>query len=139
MTVQTSDGLLQRLTILLDRIPRGRLASRRTVAHELATTEAHIVSLLHSLDPDQRSRHPWHRVVADGGAVGRHVRRDEQIARLRAEGVAVAPAGIVDGFRERRIDRFIADLPLAGPSVAAGSRARGSKGQPQSTIGREPG
>lgn len=135
MSGQT-DLLTQRLLAALDTIPAGRVASRRTLARHLGTLEQHVARLILGLAEGERAAHPWHRVVADGGAVGRHARRDEQIARLRAEGVGVAPAGIVDGFRERRIDTFVSHPPVgpAPPPPPSGSRARGMKGRPQSTT-----
>lgn len=131
---EQSDPVVRRLVAALDTIPAGRVASRRALARHLGTFEQHVASLILGLPDEVRAAHPWHRVVADGGAVGRHARRDEQIARLRADGVAVAPAGIVEGFRERRIDTFESGQVVAPAAPPSGSRARGMKSRPQSTT-----
>jgi alkylated DNA nucleotide flippase Atl1 len=45
----------------------------------------------------ERSDVPWHRVVAESGALNRtqHGRGAEQRATLEAEGIAISPRGVV--------------------------------------------
>ena len=75
---------------------------------------------------------PWHRVTADGGAVGRHARREEQIRRLQAEGIAVSQGGFVQDFA--RIAILDLSVPMPTPvAQTAGplSRSRGMKDGPR--------
>ncbi len=120
------------LLALLEKIPAGRLATHGQIAAELRMMRPHVAALLQDLNDDERTSVPWHRVVADGGAIGRHKHRDAQMARLRAEGIAVAPAGIVDELSRRRIADFSAPGAAIerGPATAAPSRSRGMKGRP---------
>lgn len=125
-----------RLLDLLGRIPHGRVVGHSLLAHELDIAVRHVMALVLQLEPAERDRVPWHRVVADGGAIGRHPHRDAQIAKLREEGVLVAPVGIVQGLAERRISSFddVVALP-ASDTPTRPSRSRGMKGAPGSTIG----
>ncbi len=75
----------------------------------------HIATILANLDDEERDRVPWHRVVADGGAIGRHRHRDDQIARLRADGLPVSAAGIVGGMEAA----MVANLPKPRPGAQA--------------------
>ena len=120
------------LLAILARIPRGRVATHGLIARELGITRPHIVHLMASLDDSERETVPWHRVVADGGAIGRHQHRDEQIARLRAEGMSVAPAGIVDEMATRRLtDLTSPAAPIdTAPAGAPMRRSRGMKDRP---------
>lgn len=126
----------ERLVRLLERVPYGRVVGHSVLARELDLSVRHVMGLLSELNPEERLRVPWHRAVADGGAIGRHAFRDEQMAKLRAEGIAVAPAGIVQGVAERRIGSFTDVIPIeAASSSGPPSRSRGMKGLPRSTIG----
>lgn len=121
---------------LLARVPHGRVAGHSLLARELDLSVRHVMGLLLDLDPAERSAVPWHRAVADGGAIGRHPHRDAQMEKLRAEGILVAPAGIVQGLAERRIASFTDVVALMAPAVSGPpARSRGMKGLPRSTIG----
>jgi methylated-DNA-protein-cysteine methyltransferase-like protein len=77
---------------------------------------------------------PWWRVVADGGAIGRGPHRDRQMARLRADGVPLSAAGIVQEFAERRVSDLSAmpKTPFARVEPdAAVRRSRGMKSHPE--------
>ena len=130
-------GLVKRLIECLSRVPLGRVVCHDVLSRELGIDKRHVVGLLHALNAEERDAAPWHRAVADGGAIGRHAFRDEQMRRLREEGVPVAPVGIVRELAERRIACF-SDIgpPSVQTAVApAVSRARGSRGRPRSTVG----
>jgi hypothetical protein len=87
---------------------------------------------------------PWWRVVADGGAIGRHLRRDEQMRRLRADGIVLSPVGIVQDLQKRWIedidalmDGLIKAVEIAAASdapQAKPSRSRGMRGAPKSSV-----
>lgn len=80
-----------------------------------AVMPRHIATILANLDDEERDRVPWHRVVADGGAIGRHRHRDDQIARLRADGLPVSAAGIVGGMEAA----MMTNLPKPRPGAPA--------------------
>lgn len=133
----------KRLAELLALVPSGRLVTHKVLSTALGIDMRHTAALLLQLGDEERSRLPWHRAVADGGAIGRHLWREEQMARLRAEGVPVAPAGIAQEMAARAIASFDDIKPLPAPAQAAGgappapapSRSRGMKGRPQSSLG----
>lgn len=121
---------------LVATVPAGRVTTHGEIARRLGMSPRLVATILARLSPYERRSIPWHRVVADGGAVGRHALSEEQVARLGGEGVAVAPAGIVEGLGERRhllgaaVSPAVPEQPRAG-----GSRARGMKSRPRSSLG----
>lgn len=119
----------QALIEILRAIPAGRVATREHVSAQLGIDGRALLHLLEALTEAERAECPWHRVVAAGGAIGRHPRFAEQIERLRADGVAVSPAGIVQDM-PRRLG-LVADPAPASPG---GGRARGAKSRPTSSI-----
>jgi methylated-DNA-protein-cysteine methyltransferase-like protein len=126
-------------------LPPGRLASAADVGRQIDVPARHVAYILTTLHEDERAMTPWWRVVADGGAIGRHKRREDQIAGLRRDGVTVSAAGVVADFAARRVTVFEAapsgvtrrpdatNEPGKGSS-AAPRRARGSKGAPKSSV-----
>ncbi len=120
------------------RIPLGRVVTHKQIGAHLRVMPRHVAYILATLDDGDREGVPWWRVVADGGAVGRHLRRDEQMQRLRSDGVVLSPVGIVQDLAER----WVADIDalLAGrvhgvaPSAAKPSRSRGIRGKPTSSV-----
>lgn len=138
MPVPTQSARLQQdLARLLERIPPGWVAAIGDVSRHLRAYQPHVVQLLAELGDAGDTEIPWWRVVADGGAIGRHARREVQMARLRAEGVPLSAAGIVQDMTARRVadlSRPPAEIPREGlqPSAAAApSRSRGMKRHPQ--------
>ena len=120
-------------------IPAGRIATHGSIARHLGITPGQVVSLLAALDPTARAEIPWWRVVADGGAIGRHVSRDEQMQKLRGEGIPVAPAGIAGELAARRFEAFGTGggVRMATPDAAEAAPAprrslsRGMKSHPE--------
>lgn len=96
-------------------LPRGKVTSPTVIGVSLGVMPRHIATILANLDDEERDRVPWYRVVADGGAIGRHRHRDEQIARLRADGLPVSAAGIVGGMEAA----MLANLPKPRPGAPA--------------------
>jgi methylated-DNA-protein-cysteine methyltransferase related protein len=132
----TTDPVKAKLLDCLARVPAGRVVCHRLLSHTLGIDRRHVVELLRSLDDAERARVPWHRAVADGGAIGRHPRREEQMRLLRAEGIPVAPVGIVHELAERRLASLSEPASSRSPPVAASSsRARGLKDRPRSSLG----
>jgi methylated-DNA-protein-cysteine methyltransferase related protein len=123
---------------IVSKIPTGRLATHGAIGRHLSVVPRHVAYVLATLNEIERETVPWWRVVADGGAIGRHQRRDDQMQRLKREGCAVAPAGIVQDFRER----VVADVTTPGaamtpiPVTADGkpARSRGMKSHPGSSV-----
>ncbi len=122
----------RRLLDLVAQVPVGRVTTLGILATELLLPPRRITHMLRLRDAATRTTVPWWRVVADGGAIGRHPDRDEQLQRLRTEGVPVAPVGIVREFAERRWIAFD-PAPRSEPELGAApvaqprSRARGMK------------
>jgi methylated-DNA-protein-cysteine methyltransferase-like protein len=83
-------------------IPEGRVTTYGTIGRHLRLTARQVAYILATLTAEESERLPWFRVVAANGvvsssklgAVGRR-----QIARLRAEGVAVTPRNKVEDFQ----------------------------------------
>ena len=100
-----SGGVLRfkaKVLAVLAAIPEGRVTTYGTIAQHLHVTARQVAFILATLTVEESERLPWFRVVAAQGvvstiklgAVGRR-----QIARLRAEGVAVTPRNQVEDFR----------------------------------------
>jgi methylated-DNA-protein-cysteine methyltransferase related protein len=122
---------------IVAKIPEGRLVTHGAIGRHLGVDPRHIVNVMAILDTADRASAPWWRVVADGGAIGRHGLRDDQIARLRADGVPVAPAGVAQEVATRAVTDFAKTVPaIAKPETADGkpSRSRGMKTHPSSTL-----
>ncbi|SRR5579871_257440 len=91
-------------------IPEGRVTTYGNIAHYLRGTARQVAFVLARLSKEESQQLPWFRVVAANGvvsstklgAVGRR-----QIARLRAEGVAITSRNKVEDFQ------VIAWLPSA--------------------------
>lgn len=79
-------------------VPRGRVCTYAIIGRHLDVMARHVAYILATLTDDERPFVPWHRVVADSGAINRtkHGRGAEQRASLEAEGVAVSPKGVVE-------------------------------------------
>ena len=123
------------LLALVSGIPTGYVCTHGALGRRSALQPRHVAHVLAPLGDADRAICPWWRVVADGGAIGRHVLRDEQIARLAGDGVPLSAAGIVQELAARRIDDLDAPptSPFASPAAgaeAARSRSRGMKSHP---------
>ncbi len=119
-------------------VPAGRVATHAQFSIKLKVISRQIATIFAGLDDAERARVPWWRIVADGGAIGRHPHRDEQMQRLRDEGLLVSPAGIVQELAARRVTEL--SMPRPGqpkappPPPPSRSRARGMKDKPTSSI-----
>jgi methylated-DNA-protein-cysteine methyltransferase-like protein len=90
-----------RILAVVAAIPKGRVTTYGTIARHLRVTARQVAFILATLTVEESKRLPWFRVVAANGVVsstklGSVGRR--QIARLRAEGVAVTPRNKVEDF-----------------------------------------
>jgi methylated-DNA-protein-cysteine methyltransferase related protein len=90
-----------RVLAVVAAIPKGRVTTYGTIARHLGVTARQVAFILATLTVEESKRLPWFRVVAANGIVsstklGSVGRR--QIARLRAEGVAVTPRNKVEDF-----------------------------------------
>lgn len=109
-------GFHEQVYAVVQRIPRGRVASFGDVAAMLGLRRAaRQVGFALAALPEDRDV-PWHRVVTSTGKLS--VRANgkpspEQIARLRGEGVPVSAAGQVAGFSARRHEFHHG--PMTGP------------------------
>lgn len=125
----TLDRMKHDLTAILTRIPAGRLVTHAALAERWNVPPRLVAQLVMGLGDAERRDLPWHRIVASGGAIGRHPWRHEQMARLLAEGVPVAPAGIVHQLAERAVRDL--DHPASSPAPKAldtpPNRSRGMK------------
>lgn len=128
----TSPRSTARVIAALANVPAGRVVTLDVLARHLGGNRPGLVGLVATLRDDPSPDVPWHRIVAEGGAIGRHRWRDIQIARLREEGVSVSPAGIVEGLAERRVPDLSKPAAPPPPPAAPGtpSRSRGMKSHP---------
>ena len=131
----TNASIRRDVLSLVAAIPPGRLSTHSDIGRWLKVAPRHVAAILGMLGDLERETAPWWRVVADGGAVGRHRWRDEQMRRLRAENIPVAPAGIVRELAQRRVQGFGAtsrparaqSAQVQEAAAAPRSRARGMK------------
>ena len=81
----------------MQEVPRGRVCTYAAIGRYLDVMARHVAYILATLTDDERSGVPWHRMVAESGALNRtqHGRGAEQRATLEAEGVAISPRGVV--------------------------------------------
>lgn len=119
-------------------LPRGRVTSFTAIGTCLGVMPRHVQTIVADLDAAEATSLPWHRVVADGGAVGRHPRRDEQMARLKADGLTVSPVGIVAGLEHAMLTAVTRPLPGKGPPTAAGATADGADAPPSESTPSPP-
>ena len=84
------------LSIVRD-VPRGRVCTYAAIGRHPDVMARHVAYILATLTDAERPGVPWHRVVAESGALNRiaHGRGAEQRAALEAEGGAVTPKGVV--------------------------------------------
>jgi methylated-DNA-protein-cysteine methyltransferase-like protein len=93
--------LKARVLAVVGAIPEGRVTTYGAIGRHLRVTARQVAFILANLTAEESECLPWFRVVAASGvvsstklgAVGRR-----QIARLRAEGVAVTPRNKVEDF-----------------------------------------
>jgi alkylated DNA nucleotide flippase Atl1 len=121
------------------RVPVGRVTTHGDLGRFLDVPAQHVVMILAALDDREREMIPWWRAVADGGAVGRYARRDDQIARLRNDGITLSPVGIVQDLADRRVKDLASPPPAIAVSAdaigaAKPSRSRGMYGKPSSSL-----
>jgi methylated-DNA-protein-cysteine methyltransferase-like protein len=94
-------GLKPRVVAVLAAIPEGRVTTYGTIAQHLHVTARQVAFILATLTVEEAERLPWFRVVAANGVVSStklgSVGR-KQIARLRAEGIAVTSRNKVKDF-----------------------------------------
>jgi methylated-DNA-protein-cysteine methyltransferase-like protein len=93
--------LAQRMLDAVEQIPAGRVGTYGDVAARAASRSPRLAGFVLSHLSDERT--PWHRVVRADGTPAPHL-ADEQIARLRTEGVMVT-----DGRVDLRRYRFGGD------------------------------
>ena len=143
MSSPAYDRIKAEVLAIASRIPPGRVSTHGQIGTHLKVFSRHIAHLVTALDERDRAATPWWRVVADGGAVGRHRHRDEQIQRLKHDGVVVSPAGIVQDLQSRLMKNLSAPLPgapLPGASTRPENQApvkpriRGMRAKPQSSL-----
>jgi methylated-DNA-protein-cysteine methyltransferase-like protein len=136
MTAATA-GAKAAILDLAQHIPAGRIATYAQFSLKLKVMVPQVAAVFAALSDVERARIPWWRIVADGGAIGRHPHRDEQMQRLRDEGLLVSPAGIVQDMAAVRV----ADLSPPRPGTPAPhaappprARSRGMKDKPTSSV-----
>ena len=137
-TSPAAAGFRARFVALVSSIPQGYVAAIGDVSLHLGVFHRHVLQALHGLAGEEGSAIPWWRVVADGGAIGRHSHREDQIARLKTDGVPLSPVGIVQEFADRRVkdlsappkEPFAFQTSAADPSASKPARSRGMKSHP---------
>jgi methylated-DNA-protein-cysteine methyltransferase related protein len=78
-------------------VPRGRVCTYAAVGRHLDVMARHVAYVLATLTDDERAGVPWHRMIAESGAINRtkHGRGAEQRAALDSEGVVITSGGVV--------------------------------------------
>lgn len=114
-----TEAELRRLRILaaIREVPAGRTASYGQIARRAGCPRcARLVARLLS---DAEEALPWHRIVRSDGRIAfphGSAAFDEQVARLRAEGVAVARGRVPpDSGAEAWLDQMLWGAPAPGP------------------------
>ena len=92
------DDALGRVYDVIDAIPAGSVMTYGDVAEAAGLNSARIVGRILSQGDEPV---PWHRVVRSDGTCARHL-QDEQLSRLRAEGVPIRGMRIV--LAQARLD-----------------------------------
>ena len=84
------------LSIVRD-IPRGRVCTYAAVGRHLEVMARHVAYILATMTDEERTGVPWHRMVAESGAINRtkHGRGAEQRVALHAEDVVITLHGVV--------------------------------------------
>jgi methylated-DNA-protein-cysteine methyltransferase-like protein len=100
----SGSGARYRLRVLavVGAIPEGRVTTYGAIGRCLKITARQVAFVLARLTAEESERLPWFRVVAANGVVSSTKRGAvgrRQIARLRAEGVAVSPRNKVEEFQ----------------------------------------
>lgn len=96
-----TDRVRARVLAVVAAIPEGRVTTYGMIARHLKVGPRQVAAVLASFTPEESAELPWFRVVAANGVVsstkaGSVGRR--QIARLRAEGVAVTARHKIEDF-----------------------------------------
>lgn len=118
---------------LISALVPGQLTTFDRLSEATGLSVRAVQHMLDRLTDAERTRVPWHRVVACGGAIGRHARSAEQRQRLLAEVVEISPAGVVQDLPRRILPPALE--PEGGKADSpAGGRARGSRSHPSSTV-----
>jgi alkylated DNA nucleotide flippase Atl1 len=132
------DRVKQDVFAILSRIPAGRVSTHGQIGDHLRVSPRHISQVIADLGDAERESVAWWRIVADGGAIGRHTWRDVQMARLRDDGVVVSPVGIVQDLSVRLMKDLSAPPPgqvTREENIApVKPRVRGMKATPQSSL-----
>jgi alkylated DNA nucleotide flippase Atl1 len=89
---------------VVERIPPGRVTTSASIGDELDVPAPHVAYIISRLPTDTPL--PWHRVVAQDGALSRGRRGAEQQARLTSEGLRVEAGRVAD------LDEVPVDVPL---------------------------
>lgn len=104
-------------------VPPGRVTTFAAIGEHLDLSARQVAYLLALRNDEAREAVPWHRVVGEGGALGRPKRSaagESQAELLAAEGVPVDAEGRVEAFAER----FFA-ISAASTGVVPGRRGEG--------------
>lgn len=104
-------------------IPPGRVTTYAAVAQFLDLTARQVAYLLALRNDEAREAAPWHRVVGEGGVLGKPRRNgfgESQADLLAAEGVTVDPDG-----RVLRFDALFFPITGATTGVIPGPRGSG--------------
>lgn len=104
-------------------VPTGRVTTFAAVAAHLDVTARQVAYLLARRNDEAREAAPWHRVVGEGGVLGKTRRNalgESQAELLAAEGVDVGPDG-----RVVRFDELFFPVTAASTGVVPGPRGSG--------------
>jgi methylated-DNA-protein-cysteine methyltransferase related protein len=85
---------------IVQSIPSGRVSTYRSIGEHLAVMPRHVAYILTMLTEPERAVIPWHRVVAESGAITapKQSRSTEQCEELVAEGIQFSGAKSIANF-----------------------------------------
>jgi methylated-DNA-protein-cysteine methyltransferase related protein len=77
--------------MMTSHIPAGHVSTYRSIGEHLDVMPRHIAYILTMLSMEEKDRIPWHRVLADGGAISapKTSKALEQIEKLTIEGIQI--------------------------------------------------
>jgi methylated-DNA-protein-cysteine methyltransferase related protein len=87
---------------IVEAVQTGNVTTYKAIGASLAVQPRHVAYILTTLNETESEQVPWQRVTGDGGKITAPKLYDEQLARLRSDGVD-CENGVVVNFDERFI------------------------------------
>ena len=95
--IQIKEGILE----ITSKIPVGRVTTYGAIGNHLNVIARHVAYILATLTFEEKQELPWHRVVADQGAITvskLNARHRVQIEKLKQDGVKLTAQNTIENF-----------------------------------------